>query len=134
MVIEPPEPAQGTNPSPGISTKSRKGMNMLLYEGAMQVVPVLLIALFIETRSVDGQASRAMRRWADVQDRGYAALGIVAFMVSMFVVADILAAGRVPAAIVIATLSGCMGMLYVRILQRFARDRGQRQDQMPADR
>jgi len=35
-------------------------MNMLLYEGAIQVVPVLLIALFIETRSIDGKANRAM--------------------------------------------------------------------------
>ncbi len=94
----------------------------------MQVVPVLLIALFIETRSIDRQASRAMRRWADVQDRGYAALGVVAFMVSMLVVADIVAAGRAPAAIVIATLSGCMGMLYARISQHFARDHGQVSD------
>ncbi|ADB33453.1 hypothetical protein Kfla_4420 [Kribbella flavida DSM 17836] len=107
---------------------------MLLYESAMQVVPVLLIALFIETRSVDPQASRAMRRWVNVHDRGYAALGIVAFMVSMLVVADIVAAGRAPAAIVIATLSGCMGMLYTRILQRFAHDRGPRRDQASADR
>jgi len=56
-----------------------------------------------------------------VQDRDHAKLGLVAFMVSMLVVADIVAAGRVPAAI-------------VRILQRFARDRGQRRDQVSADR
>ncbi|MFI2713961.1 hypothetical protein ACH495_27950 [Micromonospora sp. NPDC018662] len=107
---------------------------MTLYEAALQVVPVLLIALFIETRSLDRQRSRAMRRWENVQDRLYAALGVVAFMVSLLVVAGIVAAGRLPMAIVIATLSGCMGMLYVRILQRFGRDRGQRHDQVPGDR
>ncbi|WP_141714792.1 hypothetical protein [Micromonospora mirobrigensis] len=98
------------------------------------MVPVLLIALFIETRGVDRQGSRAMRRWAHVQDRVYAALGLVAFMVSLFVVAGIVPAGRPPAAIIIATLSGCMGMLYVRILQRFARDGDQRHDQVSGDR
>lgn len=105
---------------------------MILYEGALQVVPVLLIALFIETRDADRQGSRALRRWAHVQDRVYAALGVAAFMVSLLVVADVLAAGRLPAAIVIATLSGCMGMLYVRILQRF--DHGRRPDPTPGDR
>ncbi|MGC5311487.1 hypothetical protein [Micromonospora zamorensis] len=109
-------------------------MNTLIYEGAMQVVPVLLITLFIETRTSDRQASRAMRRWAAVQDRGYAALGIAAFMVSMLVVADVVPAGRVPAAIVIATLSGCMGLLYARIQQRFAHDHGQRREQVSDDR
>ncbi|SBT40751.1 hypothetical protein [Micromonospora auratinigra] len=107
---------------------------MILYEGALQVVPVLLIALFIETRSLDRTGSRAMRRWENVQDRVYAALGLVAFMVSLFVVAEIVPAGRLPAAIIIATLSGCMGMLYVRILQRFARDGGRRRDQVSDDR
>ncbi|WP_433389531.1 hypothetical protein [Micromonospora sp. KLBMP9576] len=108
---------------------------MALYEMAMQVVPVLLIALFIDIRGTDRQAAGgAMRRWTAVQDRVYAALGVVAFMASMLVVADIVAAGRAPAAIVIATLSGCMAMLYVRILQRFARDRSQQHDQVSGDR
>ncbi|MEU1364466.1 hypothetical protein ABZ356_32065 [Micromonospora zamorensis] len=109
-------------------------MKMALYEMAMQVVPVLLIALFIDTRGTDRPTTGAMRRWTEVQDRLYAALGVVAFMASMLVVADIVAAGRVPAAIVIATLSGCMAMLYVRILQRFARDRSQQHDQVSGDR
>ena len=105
---------------------------MLLYEGAMQVVPVLLITLFIESRHADGQADHAKRRWTVMQDRGYAALGLAAFLVSMLVVAEIVPAGRITAAIVIATLSGCMGLLYKRILQRF--DRGRQQDQAATDR
>jgi hypothetical protein len=103
---------------------------MVLYEGAMQVVPVLLITLFIETRSSNGEARWARRRWAGLQDRIYAALGLAAFLVSMLVVAEIVSAGRIPAAIVIATLSGCMGLLYARIVQRF--DRGRQQDQTTA--
>jgi hypothetical protein len=103
---------------------------MLLYEGAMQVVPVLLITLFIETRRADGQADHA-KRWTVMQDRGYAALGLAAFLVSMLVVAEIVPAGRIPAAIVIATLSGCMGLLYKRILQRF--DHGRQHDQAATD-
>ncbi|GAA3767434.1 hypothetical protein [Micromonospora maritima] len=106
---------------------------MVLYEGALQVVPVLLIALFIDTRSLGRQGSRTMRRWENAQDRVYAALGVVAFMVSLFVVADIVADGPVTKAIIIATLSGCMGMLYVRILQRFA-SRDRRPDQVSGDR
>ncbi|MCZ7438790.1 hypothetical protein O7598_20425 [Micromonospora sp. WMMC241] len=106
---------------------------MILYEGAVQVVPVLLIALFIETRSVDRQRSRTMRRWEKAQDRVYAALGLAAFMVSLLVVADIVAGSPVTKAIVIATLSGCMGMLYVRISQRLALDPGRRQDQASGD-
>lgn len=106
---------------------------MVLYEGAMQVVPVLLIALFFDIPSIDRPASRTMRRWADMQERVYAALGIVAFMVSMSIVADIASPGRVPAAIVVATLSGCMSLLYVRILQRFARN-GQRHDNVSGGR
>jgi hypothetical protein len=113
---------------------SRKGMSMPLYEVAMQVVPVLLIALFIETRSMGRQAGRVMRVWEKAQDRIYAALGVVAFMVSMFVVAGIVPAGRIPAGIVIATLTGCMAMLYVRILQRFARDHDQPHNPVPGDR
>ncbi|WP_229399276.1 hypothetical protein [Micromonospora okii] len=107
---------------------------MALYEGAMQVVPVLLIALFIESRTVDRSASRTKRRWANLQDRVFAVLGIVAFMVSMLVVAGIATAGRGPAAIIIATLSGCMGLLYTRIEQRFAWDHGQQHDDMPGAR
>ncbi|MEU9830474.1 hypothetical protein AB0D67_02930 [Streptosporangium sp. NPDC048047] len=106
---------------------------MTLYEGAMQVVPVLLIVLFIETRSGDPQASPRMRRWEDIQNRGYAALGLAAFLVSMFVVAGIVPVGRIPAVIVIAALSGCMGLLYARIQQRLVRNRRERYDQAADD-
>ncbi|MER7586490.1 hypothetical protein ABTW72_03040 [Micromonospora sp. NPDC127501] len=107
---------------------------MVLYEGAMQVVPVLLIALFIEPRTIGRSANRTKRRWANMQDRVYAALGAVAFTVSMLVVAGVATAGRGPAAIVIATLSGCMGLLYARIEQRFVQDHGQQHDNVSGDR
>ncbi|MGX6607888.1 hypothetical protein ACWKSP_38050 [Micromonosporaceae bacterium Da 78-11] len=96
-------------------------VNKALYENAMRVVPVLLIALFLDTRSPDRRKSRLARWWEDAQDRLFALLGVAAFMDSMLVVAAVVDDGQATAAIVIAALSGCIGLLLAKIWHRFAR-------------
>ncbi|MER5647065.1 hypothetical protein [Streptosporangium sp. NPDC002524] len=100
-------------------------MKTALYDNAMQVVPVLLIALFLDTRGVDRQTGHPPRRWENAQDRLFAVLGVVAFTVSMFVVAGVADGGRLTEAIVIAALSGCIGLLFARIWFRLTRNSGQ---------
>jgi hypothetical protein len=91
-----------------------------LYENAMQVVPVLLIAVFLDTRSSDDQPmSRRQRSWERVQGRAFAVLGVIAFMVSLFVVAGVLDGADLTEAIVISALSGCISLLLARIWRRF---------------
>lgn len=98
-------------------------MDKELYENAMQVVPVLLIALFLDTRSSDRRKSRIARWWEDAQDKLFALLGVAAFMVSMLVVAAVVEGGKATAGIIIAALSGCTGLLLAKIWLRFARSR-----------
>ncbi|GAA4185462.1 hypothetical protein GCM10022252_15880 [Streptosporangium oxazolinicum] len=100
-------------------------MNTALYDNAMQVVPVLLIALFLDSRGTDRQTGHRPRRWENAQDRLFALLGVVAFVVSMLVVAGVVDDSRVTAATVIAALSGCIGLLFARIWFRLIRDSGQ---------
>lgn len=97
-------------------------MGIALYTTAMQTVPLLLIALFLDIRTPheDSRMSQRLRRLQGAMDRIFAVLGFVAFMTSLLVVAGAIDAGPVAAAIVIAALSGSMGLLFSRIWGRFS--------------
>lgn len=96
--------------------------DLLLYENAMQVVPLLLIALFLDNRSsADPSSTVRQRRLLRFQDRVIAGLGFIAFFTSMFVVAQVVGHSSLTSAIVIAALSGSIGSLFVLIWGRFGR-------------
>lgn len=80
----------------------------------MQVVPLLLIALFLDRRSTADQTGTGWlaRTWLRLQNRIIAILGIVAFFVSMFVIAGVLGHTTLTASVVISALSGSVGLLF----------------------
>lgn len=99
-------------------------MTTLLYEGALQVVPLLLIALFLDRRmasSAANEKSRRLQRWSS---KFSLLLNAVAFLVSLFVVAGVLAASSATVAVVIAAVAGSIGLLCGQIWQRI--DEGSR--------
>lgn len=100
-------------------------MDAPLYNNAMQVVPLLLIALFLDARSAhstdpnDTKIGRRSRVWSQWQDKVFVFLGVAAFMISMLVVAGVAEPNKVTMAVVVAALAGCIGLLFARILRRF---------------
>jgi hypothetical protein len=97
--------------------------NIALYEGAMQAVPLLLIALFLDSRNAAQEGTPRSQWWERMQDRAFALLGVIAFMVSMFVVAGVTRSNPLLDAIVLAALSGCISLLLVQIWRRLERRR-----------
>jgi hypothetical protein len=95
-----------------------------LYEAAMQVVPLLLIALFLDNRRrFDAAATtRRGRAWQRFQERVVAGLSVVAFFVAMFVLAGVVPQGALTDGVVIAALAGALGLLVGMIWTRFAGD------------
>ncbi|TBN55525.1 hypothetical protein EYE40_15110 [Glaciihabitans arcticus] len=95
-----------------------------IYEGAMQVVPLLLIALFLDRRSTADQTGtgRLAKMWFRFQNRIISVLGIVAFFVSMFVVAGVLPHTSIAVSVVISALSGSIGLLFALIWRRIDAD------------
>lgn len=92
---------------------------MLLYENTMQVVPLLLIALFLDSDTTeDLTATRLTRWWIRMQDKAFALLGMLSFMTSMFIVAGVAEPSRGTAAIVITTLGLAISLLFARIWRR----------------
>lgn len=90
----------------------------LLYEAALQVVPLLLIALFLDRRIVGAATTdraRRMQRWSS---KFSLLLNAVAFLVSLFIVADVLEATSFTLAVVIAAVAGSIGLLCGQIWQR----------------
>jgi hypothetical protein len=99
-------------------------VNTLLYEGALQVVPLLLIALFLDRRIPNtgtSETSRRLQRWSS---RFSLALNAVAFLVSLFIVAGVLDASSITVAVVISAVAGSIGLLCGQIWQRI--DEGSR--------
>lgn len=95
---------------------------MLLYEATVQVIPLLLIALFLDSRAGDeATLSPRGRRWMRMQDKAFAVLGTCAFVLSLLIIAGTAPSHRVTDAVVIATLSLAMGLLFARIWRRFDR-------------
>jgi hypothetical protein len=91
---------------------------MLLYEGALQVVPLLLIALFLDRRIAhDGLTARSRRlqRWSS---KFSLLLNAVAFLFSLLNVAGILRSNDATIAIVISAVAGSIGLLCGQIWQR----------------
>jgi protein-S-isoprenylcysteine O-methyltransferase Ste14 len=89
-----------------------------LYTTTMQMVPLLLIALFVDNRDDDDRSS-TRRRWQRVQDKTYALLAVAAFFTSMFVTSRVIDSSRFTTAIVLAALSGTMTLLLLQIWRRF---------------
>lgn len=101
-------------------------MTTLLYENALQVVPLLLIALFLDRRIAStGTTARAFRvqRWSN---KFSLTLNAMAFLVSLFIVAGVLQATSFTLAVVVAAVAGSIGLLCGQIWQRI--------DQEPAPR
>ncbi|UEJ83916.1 hypothetical protein Bra3105_06290 [Brachybacterium halotolerans subsp. kimchii] len=93
----------------------------LIYEGAMQVVPLLLIALFLDNRANTPELrSRLGRALTRFQDRAIAVLCLIAFFISMFVLVGAVPVTALTNAIVVAALSGSIGLLFGTIWRRFA--------------
>lgn len=92
----------------------------LLYEGAIQVVPLLLIALFLDSGSTFEPKGGLARFLVKGQDRLIAVLGFLAFMLSMFVVVGSVPVNSWTNGIVIAALASAVGLLFGNIWQRFA--------------
>ena len=91
---------------------------MILYEIALQVVPVLMITLFLDTRTAS-DSPVGPGRWARLQNRLYVILCVSAFAVSLFVVAGILGQGQITQALVIGALMGCTILLAAPAWRRF---------------
>lgn len=95
-------------------------MDLSLYQSAMEVVPLLRVALFLDDRAGDdeGMTARA-RSWQRLQDRVFTVFGLVGFVLSMVVVACSVDESRVTRAVVLVALGGCTGLLFARIWRRF---------------
>lgn len=93
-------------------------MGSLLYEGALQVVPLLLIALFLDRRMGGSEQTAQARRWQRWSSRFSLLLNALAFMLSLFIVADVLPAGPLTTGIVISAVAGSIGLLCGQIWQR----------------
>lgn len=90
---------------------------MGLYEAAVQVVPVLMIALFVDSRTATPVRERAAR----LQSRVYVLLSVVAFFVAILTVAEVLAPNQISAAVVLGALIGCIMLMGVQGWARFGR-------------
>jgi hypothetical protein len=97
-------------------------MNIPLYTSTMEVVPLLLIALFLDNRNVESIPPRPVGRWYRLPDMTFTVLGITAFTTSMFVVAGVIVASRFTLAIVVTALSGAISLLSTQIWRRFERE------------
>ncbi len=96
-------------------------MEISLYENAMQVAPVLLIALFLDNRTAPGEGEDVgpgWTRWFEIQNNVIAALNVTSFSLSMFVVAGVLEDGLLLRTIILTTLGGSMGLLGSLVQQR----------------
>lgn len=90
---------------------------MALYEIALQVVPVLMIALFLDARTAGRTPTHPPLR-ARVQNGVYVGLCVGAFAVSLLVVAGVLPSGRATDAVVIAALTGCISLMAAQAWRR----------------
>lgn len=93
---------------------------MTLYENALQVIPVLMIALFLDTRTAMS-VTADRQRGTDVQKRAYIVLSVSAFAVSLSVVAGVLDPGKVTQALVIGALMGCTVLMAAQAWRRSER-------------
>jgi len=93
-------------------------MDYLLYESAMQVVPLLLIALFLDRRIANDGTTEGAKRWQRWSSKFSLLLNAVAFLLSLFIVAGVMTASSLTVAIVISAVAGSIGLLCGQIWQR----------------
>ncbi|UPO78443.1 hypothetical protein [Arthrobacter sp. Helios] len=93
-------------------------MNSLLYESAVQVVPLLLIALFLDRRIESDDTTAEARRWSRWSNKFSLLLNAIAFMVSVFVLAGVMPVSSLSMAIVISAVAGSIGVLFAQVWQR----------------
>ena len=84
----------------------------------MQVVPLLLIALFLDRRIASGETTAQARRWRRRSNKFSLLLNAIAFMVSLFIFAGVMPASSLSMAIVISAVAGSIGLLFGQIRQR----------------
>ncbi|WP_157426307.1 hypothetical protein [Agromyces salentinus] len=92
-------------------------MHTALYEITVQVVPVLMIALFLDTRIAPARTARSASS-ERLQTVVFLFLCVGAFVVSLLIVADVLVEGRVTDALVISALIGCIGLMAAKAWRR----------------
>jgi len=92
-------------------------MHTALYEITVQVVPVLMIALFLDSRIALARTARSARS-ERIQTGVFLFLCVGAFAVSLLIVADVLEEGRVTDALVISALIGCIGLMAAKAWRR----------------
>lgn len=106
--------------APEVGVGAEEGTTVLLYESAMQVVPLMLIALFLDRRgTADADIPARVRRWYRLQDKLITVLCAVAFVISLLVVAGSFEPNLVFRAIIVAALAGSIGILFAQIWRRF---------------
>lgn len=93
---------------------------MGLYEATVQIVPVLMIALFVDSRTVNVHPSRG----ALIQSRIYIVLSVGAFVVALLTVARLVGPSRLTEALVLAALIGCVVLMGAQAWSRFTRTGG----------
>lgn len=93
-------------------------MSSLLYEAAVQVVPLLLIALFLDRRIASDETTARARRWRRWSNKFSLLLNAIAFMVSLFILAGVMPASSLSMAVVISAVAGSIGLLCGQIWQR----------------
>ncbi len=89
---------------------------MGLYETTVQIVPVLMIALFVDARTSAAPHSRSTR----LQNRFYILLSVGAFVIALLTVAGIVGANRITEAVVLGALIGCVALLGAQAWTRFS--------------
>ena len=97
---------------------------MALYEATVQIVPVLMIALFVDSRTSQGNPSRGAR----VQNRVYIVLSVGAFVVALLTVARLLDPNRITEAVVLSALIGCIVLMGAQAWSRSRRSAAARTD------
>jgi hypothetical protein len=93
-------------------------MDNTLYEAALQVVPLLLIALFLDRRIDSPDPSPGARRWHRWSNKFSLLLNALAFLLSLLVVSGIVQPSSLTIAIVISAVAGSIGLLIGQIWQR----------------
>lgn len=91
-------------------------MAISLYDAAVQVVPVLMIALFVDART-----AATATLWLRMQHYLYLGLCVSAFTLSLLILAGVVDGNPIAEGVVIAALLGCIGLLAGQAWTRLSR-------------
>lgn len=84
----------------------------------------MLIALYLDRRMPNDGATEKAQRWQRWSSKFSLLLNAVAFLLSLFIVADIIPASSLTIAIVISAVAGSIGLLCGQIWVRIDRSAG----------